>query len=62
MGKFPFIVVHVAFAKRESFCLNSYNNGKIPKNMGKFPFIVEHKVFDKRASFLQIPIKMGKFP
>jgi len=36
MGKFPFIVEHVAFAKRESFCLNSYKNGKIPIKMGKF--------------------------
>jgi len=69
MGKFPFIVEHVAFAKRESFCLNSYKNGKISikmgkflKKMGKFPFIAEHKVFDKRASFLQISIKMEKFP
>jgi len=62
MGKFPFIVEYVAFAKRESFCLNSYKNGKIPKNMGKFPIIVEHVAFAKRASFLQIPIKMGKFP
>ena len=69
MGKFPFIVEHVAFAKRESFCLNSYKIGKIPikmgkflKKMGKFPFIVEHVDFAKRSSFLEIPIKSGKFP
>jgi len=68
MGKFPFIVEHVAFAQMESFCLNSYKNGKIPKNMGKFPFIVEHVAFAKRESFClnfykngKIPIKMGKF-
>ena len=68
MEKFPFIVEHVAFAKRASLLQiplkmgKFHKNVKSPKNMGKFPFNVEHKVFVKKSSFLQIPIKMGKFP
>jgi len=45
MGKFPFIVEHVAFAKRAKLSSNSYKNGKIPINMGKFLKIWESSHF-----------------
>jgi hypothetical protein len=37
MGKFPFIVEYIAFAKRAGkLSSNSNKNGKIPIKMGKF--------------------------
>ena len=63
MGKFPFIVEHVAFDKRASFLQfpkkweNSHKNGKIPIKMGRFPSKWENSHKNEK-----IPIKMGTFP